>query len=83
MSNPIQHFKEQTLTCALPFPLFQANEWIPPPTKVEVDFNVNTNWHNEIVSFVGAQPAGGIVQLSNAINTVANSIGVGIDDISL
>ena len=76
-------YKEQTLTCALPLPLFQANEWIPPHTKVEIDFNVNTNWHNEIISFVGAQPTGGIVQLSGATNTVANSIGVGIDDISL
>ena len=76
-------YKEQTLTCALPLPLFQANEWIPPHTKVEIDFNVNTNWHNEIISFVGAQPAGGIVQLSNANNTVANSIAVGIDDVSI
>ena len=56
---------------------------IPPHTKVEIDFNVNTNWHNEIISFVGAQPAGGIVQFLSALNTVANSIGVGIDDISL
>ncbi len=79
----LNNFKEQTLTWALPFPLFQANEWIPPHVKVEVDFNVNTNWHNEILSFVGAAPAGGIVQLSSAVNTVANSIGVGIDDISL
>ncbi len=45
--------------------------------------NVNTNWHDEILSFAGAQPAGGIVQLSSAANTVPNSIGVGIDDISL
>ena len=79
----LNNFKEQTLTWALPLPLFHSNEWIPPHTKVEVDFNVNTNWHNEIISFVGQQPAGGIVQLSNNINTVANSIGVGIDDISL
>jgi hypothetical protein len=77
------NFKEQILTWALPFPLFQANEWIPPHTKVEIDFNVNTNWHNEFISFVGQAPAGGIVQLSSATNTVANSIGIGIDDITL
>jgi len=79
----LNNFKEQTLTWALPFSLFQANEWIPPHVKCEIDFNVNTNWHNEIISFVGASPAGGIVQLSSAVNTVASSIGVGIDDISL
>ena len=44
--NLFNTFKEQTLTCALPLPLFQANEWIPLHTKVEIDFNVNTNWHN-------------------------------------
>jgi len=71
------------LTWALPLPLFQSNEWIPPHTKVEIDFNVNTNWHNEILSYVGQAPAGGIVQLSSAVNSVANSIGVGVDDISL
>ena len=76
-------FQEQTLTCALPLPLFQANEWIPPHCKVEIDFNVNTNWHNEIISFVGAKPAGEIVQLKSTNNDEANSIGVGIDDISL
>ena len=59
----LNKFQVQTLTWALPLPLFQSNEWIPPHTKVEVDFNVNTNWHNEIISFVGQQPAGGIVQL--------------------
>ena len=76
-------FNEQTLTWALPFPLFQSSEWIPPHVKVEIDFNVNTNWHNEIISFVGQAPAGGIVPMSSAVNTVANSIGVGVDDISL
>ena len=77
------NFKEQTLTCALPLSLFQSNEWIPPHVKVEVDFNVNNSWYNEILSYVGVKPTNGIVQLSSAVNTVANSIGVGIDDISL
>ena len=80
-------FNEQTLTltltCALPFSLFQAEEWIPPHCKVEIDFNVNTNWRNEILSCVGAFPANGVVGLSSATNTVNSSIGVGIDDISL
>ena len=76
-------FNEQTLTCALPFSLFQAEEWIPPHCKVEIDFNVNTNWRNEILSCVGQFPANGVVELSSATNTVNSSIGVGIDDISL
>ena len=77
-------FQENTLTWSLPLPLFQANEWIPPHTKVEVDFNVNTNWYQEIISCVGAFPAGGVVQLPvGGVNNVADSIGVGIDDISL
>ena len=76
-------FKEQTLTWALPFSLFQSSEWIPPHTKCEIDFNVNSNWYNEIISCVGAFPANGVVQLSSANNTVNSSIGVGIDDISL
>ena len=76
-------FNEMTLTCALPLPLFQSNEFIPPHTKVEIDLNVNPNWVNEIIGLVGAAPAGGIVQLASATNTVANSIGVGVDDIVL
>ena len=77
-------FQTQTLTWSLPLPLFQSNEWIPPHTKVEVDFNVNTNWYNEILSCVGVFPVGNVVPLpAGGVNTVANSIGVGIDDISL
>ena len=76
-------FKEQTLTCALPFSLFQADEWVPPHCKCEIDLNVNSNWYNEIISCVGAFPANGVVQLSSANNTVNSSIGVGIDSIDL
>ena len=55
-----------------------------PHTKVEVDFNVNTNWYNEILSCVGVFPAGNVIQLpAGGVNTTANSIAVGIDDISL
>ena len=71
------------MTCALPFSLFQADEWIPPHCKIELDFNVNSNWRNEILSCVGQFPANGVVELSGAANTVNSSIGVGIDDISL
>ena len=76
-------FNEMTLTWALPLPLFQSNEFIPPHTKVELDLNVNPNWVNEIIGLVGSAPAGGIVQLASNTNTVANSIGVGVDDIVL
>jgi len=76
-------FNEQILTWSLPLSLFQANEWIPPHTKVELDFNVSSYWFNEIIGFVGQAPAGGVVQLSSATNTVNNSIGVGVDDIIL
>ncbi|MEI6188358.1 MAG: hypothetical protein WCP46_07705, partial [Alphaproteobacteria bacterium] len=74
---------EQTLTWALPFPLFQSNSAIPPHSKIQMDFNVNPNWIYEILSCVGKFPAGGIVPLVNGANTVANSIGVGIDDITI
>ena len=29
-------FNEMILTCALPLPLFQSNEFIPPHTKIEI-----------------------------------------------
>ena len=75
---------ENTLCWSLPFPLFQSNEWIPPHVKVEIDLNVNNNWYKEILSCVGAFPAGGVVPLgADGRNTVANSIGLGVDDISL
>ena len=48
-----------------------------------MDFNVNPNWIYEILSCVGKFPAGGVVPLVNGANTVANSIGVGIDDITI
>ena len=76
-------FNESTLTWALPFSLFQSSDMIPPHTKVEIDFNVNTNWFREIISCVGTFPTGGVVAMTGPTNTVANSIGVGIDDISL
>ena len=74
---------EHTLTWSLPFPLFQSNAAIPPHTKVQMDLNVNPNWIYEIINCVGKFPAGGIVPLVNGGNTVANSIGVGIDDITI
>ena len=77
-------FQEQTLTWSLPLPLFQSNAYIPPHTRVETSFNVNTNWFNEICSVVGAFPAGGTVQLPmGGVNTVNDSIGWGVVDISL
>ena len=77
-------FNEQTLTWALPFPLFQTSSYIPPHTKVELDFNVNSQWYNEILSCYGAFPAGKVVPLpASGVNATPNSIGVGIDDISI
>jgi len=81
--NVLNTFNETTLTWALPFSLFQSNDWIPPHTKVEMDFNVNTNWYNEIISCVGVYPAGGVVAMTGPVNGTANSIGIGIVDLSL
>ena len=53
-------FNEMELNWTLPFPIFQSNEWIPPHTKIEMDFNVNSNWQYELIQFAGIAPTGGI-----------------------
>ena len=44
---------------------------------------INQNWIYEILSMYGKFPSGGVVPLVSGGNAVANSIGIGIDDITL
>ena len=67
----------------VPIPFFYENNELPPASEVELIFNVNSNYEYEVLNFVGASPAGGLVKIPNGTNAVANSIGVGIENITL
>ena len=81
---------ENTCNMSLPFPLFmseQNTEGLPPDNRVKLSFMVDQYYPTNIVQFTqNATAAVGIANITNltsAWSCPANSIGVGVADISL
>ena len=79
---------EILLTGAIPSPLFNSNDYIPPHTPITLSFTIdNNNYHTNLVSFSGAinnlNNLSIIQMTSQDCQTTTNQIGVGVVDMFL
>jgi hypothetical protein len=74
---------EQTVTAPIPMPLFYCDDkfLLPPACECELILNVNPYYANDIVGFVNQSLP--VNALTSSSNSTANSIGVGVDSITL